>query len=126
LSTTRIAAVLAATAIAVLGAAPAAGATTKSKTTVTISAFNYDNPPFFIGEVVSPKKACAKARRVTLYAVKGGKAQRAGSVKTIFGEGTWAWIIKTPGAGAGGVYYAEATATPSCRYDRSPRYTVPF
>lgn len=117
--------VAAAVMIAVAAVAPAQAA--KAKTDVTISAFNWDNPPFLIGEVKSKKTSCAKARKVTLFRVRGGSKEKMGSTKTISGEGTWAWIIEAPGAEVGDVYYAQASATKSCRGDKSGDYEViPF
>src|SRR4051794_20749024 len=107
MSASRIATVLAIAAIAAFGAAPAASA--KTKTTVTISAFNQEDPPFFIGEVISKKTECRKSRRVTLYRAQDGQDERVGSSKTISGEGTWAWIIQVPDAVSGDAYYAQVT-----------------
>lgn len=112
--------VFAAAAIAILGAAPAEGA--KVKTEVRISTFNYGNPSFLIGEVVSAKTKCAKKRDVTLFRVRGGDKQRVGSAKTFSGEGTWAWIINAPDHSPGDAYYAKVDKTKSCRGDKSPEY----
>ncbi|MFN8160749.1 MAG: hypothetical protein U0R52_06865 [Solirubrobacterales bacterium] len=105
------------------GAPPAGASGSRAATTVLVSTYNADNPPFFIGEVRSPRKACARQRKVTLYGVRPGPDKRYGSAKTIFGEGTWAWIIKAREAGPG-FYYAKAEPTAACRGDRSPNFRV--
>ena len=73
----------------------------------------------FNGRVDSPRKDCAKDRKITVYRVADGADAKYGSDKAKKDGSAYRWFIAKGGVAPAGEYYAKAEAGDTCKGDKS-------
>ena len=111
-----------------LACVPAASAAGKTRTTVTIDAvFLGSGQTHWSGDIMSPRKACKKGRRVLIFRKRPGADEKVGSTKSYKGlsDNGHYWSLSKPVAAPVGSYYAKVKPTDKCKGDVSGSYTGP-
>lgn len=120
-------AVLLVAAIAVV-CVPAASASAKTNTTVTIdSVFLGAGETQWAGDIMSPRKACKNRRLVLIFRARAGADVKVGATRSFKGlvDNGYYWAFSKAGAAKTGRYYAKVKPTDTCEGDRSGTLTGP-
>ena len=99
----RLAALIAAGTLVLSSAGVAAAQSTSFKTSLTIN-FSNSGSDSFSGRVKSPKSACIRQRKVSVYRKRSGSDQKIGADSS---SASGRWRVKVGGNARRGDYYAK-------------------